>query len=193
MCKVVKFMITHKGTQEIKTARLILRKIAADDLEMIYNWMSDPEMVKYEDWIPHENVDYTCGFISWLTGDYVSDQTYCWGILLGNDIIGFAMVVDVNEWSGSIAYYIAKPHWSNGYASEAVGAILDFMFNEVGVHRITAKHSIKNTASGKVLRKAGMRYRGHVKEYEYYASKSEWHDCDFYAIDREQYFAADKP
>jgi ribosomal-protein-alanine N-acetyltransferase len=106
---------------------------------------------------------------------------------IGDEIIGFAMVVDVSEWSGSIAYYIRRDLWGNGYATEAVNAILDYMFFEVGVDRVTAKHSVKNAASGKVLKKAGMRYRGHVKEFEYYSSKSEWHDCDFYAITKEQF------
>jgi ribosomal-protein-alanine N-acetyltransferase len=180
-------MITHKGSQTIQTQRLILRKITSDDLEMIYDWMRDPELTKYEDWIPHGSVDYTRGFISWLTGDYKTEHIYCWGLQLGERIIGFAMVVDVNEWSGSIAYYIKRDLWSNGYATEAVDAIMNFMFFDVGLDRINAKHSIKNIASGKVLRKAGMRYRGHVKEFEYYTSKSEWHDCDFYTITKEQY------
>ena len=100
------------------------------------------------------------------------------------------MVVDVNEWSGTIAYYLNKDFWSKGYANEAVAAIIKYMFSEVGLDRIAAKHSIKNVASGKVLKKAGMRYRGHVKEFEYYNSKSEWHDCDFYAITKEQYLRA---
>lgn len=180
-------MITHKGTQTIKTQRLILRKINSDDMEMIYNFMSDPELTKYEDWIPHENIDYTQGFISWLTSDYKDSQTYCWGIQLDEEIIGFTLVANVSEWNGNIAYYIKREQWSNGYATEVVDAVINFMFSEVGVDRIAAKHSIKNTASGKVLKKAGMRYRGHVKEYEYYTSKSEWHDCDFYAITKEQY------
>ena len=42
-------MIAHKGTQTIQTQRLILRKITFDDLEMIYSWMSDPELTKYEE------------------------------------------------------------------------------------------------------------------------------------------------
>ena len=180
-------MIAHKGTQTIQTQRLVLRKITSDDLEMIYNFMRDPELTKYEDWIPHESVDYTRGFISWLTGDYQTEQTYCWGIQSGGEIVGLAMVAGANEHSGSIAYYIKKNLWSNGYATEAVNAILDFMFVEVGVDRITAKHAIENKASGKVLKKVGMRYRGHVKEFEYYTSKSQWQDCDFYAITREQY------
>ena len=180
-------MIAHKGTQMIQTQRLILRKITSDDIEAIYSWMSDHEMARYEDWVPHESVDYTRGFISWLTGDYKSEQTYCWGVQLDGEIVGFAMVVDVHEWNSSIAYYIKTDLWSNGYATEAIDAIMNFMFFEVGVDRITAKHSIKNIASGKVLKKAGMRYKGHVKEFEYYTGKSEWHDCDFYAIKKEEY------
>ena len=43
-------MVKHKGTQVIQSKRLILRKITSDDLEMIYSWMSDPELTKYEDW-----------------------------------------------------------------------------------------------------------------------------------------------
>ena len=180
-------MITHKGTQEIKTERLLLRKIQPEDIEMIHTWMNDPEIVKYEDWKPHESADYTRGFISYLTGDYESEATYCWGIQLDEEIMGFAMVVDVNEWSGTIAYYLKKDCWSKGYATETVNSIMNYMFLEVGLDRIVAKHSIKNIASGKVLQKVGMRYRGHVKEFEYYTNKSEWHDCDFYAITKKQY------
>lgn len=44
--------------------RLLLRKIIPDDLEMIYTWMSDPELTKYEDWVPHDSVDYTRGLSS---------------------------------------------------------------------------------------------------------------------------------
>ncbi len=174
-------MMKHKGTQTIHTQRLILRKIMSDDLEMIYEFMRDPEVTKYEDWIPHESIDYTRGFVSWLTGDYLSEQIYCWGIQLGKEIIGFIMMAGVNEWNGDIAYYLKRECWSKGYATEAVSAVINYMFTEVGIDKVGAKHSIENIASGKVLKKAGMQYRGHVKEYEYYISKSKWCDCDFYS------------
>jgi ribosomal-protein-alanine N-acetyltransferase len=93
----------------------------------------------------------------------------------------------VEEWNGDIAYYLNKDYWSKGYATEAVIAVMNYMFVEVGVEKIGAKHSVKNIASGKVLKKAGMRYRGHVNEFEYYTNKDEWHDCDFYAITKKQF------
>lgn len=87
-------------------------------------------------------------------------------IQLGKEIIGFVMMAGITEWNGDIAYYLKREYWSKGYATEAVSAVIKYMFTEVGIHRIGAKHSIENIASGKVLKKAGMQYRGHVKEYE---------------------------
>ena len=180
-------MINHRGTQTIHTQRLTLRKITQEDMQTIYEFMRNTEVTKYEDWIAHESIEYTRGFISWLTSDYKTEQNYCWGMQLDEAIIGFILMADVNEWNGSIAYYVDEAYWSKGYATEAVAAVMSYMFSEVNINRIEAKHSTKNTASGKVLKKAGMHYRGHVKEFEFYTSKSEWHDCD-YAISKEQFF-----
>jgi ribosomal-protein-alanine N-acetyltransferase len=177
----------HLGTKELKTKRLLLRKISSKDAEMVYKWMSDPEVLRYEDWTPHENIDFTKGFISWITDDYKTDKTYCWGIQKDNELIGLAMVADVKEWNGIIAYYLRRDCWSKGYATEAAKIIMNFMFTEVGINRISAKHSIKNPASAKVLKKLNMRYKGHIKEFEYYSSKSEWHDFDFYALTRDDF------
>ena len=90
--------------------------------------MRDPEVTKYEDWIVHESVEYIRRFISYLTGDYQSEQTYCWGMQFGEEIIGFAMVVNVNEQSGTIAYYLSRDYWSKGYATEAVLAVMNYSF-----------------------------------------------------------------
>ena len=172
-------MITHKGTQNIKTERLLLRRIMPDDAEMVYKWMSDPEVLKYEDWKPHKNAEFTRGYISFITDGYKSSETYRWGIQLGEELIGDILG------GGTLAYYLRKDCWSNGYATEAVKAVINYMFSKVGLEKIDARHSVNNIASGKVLKKAGMYYKGHVKEF--YFCNSEWQDCDFYVLMKEQY------
>ena len=179
------------GTIELQTERLLLRKISHEDADMIYKMMSDPEVLRYEDWNVHENIEYTKGFISWITNDYKTEITYLWGIQLHDELIGFAMVADVNEWNGILAYYLRRDCWKKGYASEASRTIIHFMFTMVGIKRISAKHSIKNPASGRVLKRLNMRFKGHVKEFEYYSSKKEWQDCDFYAITSEEFMNDD--
>ena len=143
--------------------------------------------MRYEDWDVHDSVDFTRGFISYLTDDYKTEHTYCWGIQSGEELIGCIMVVDVQEWNGTLAYYLRRDCWSKGYTTEAVRTVISYMFSEVGVDRISAKHSVNNPASGKVLQKTGMEYRGRVKDFEYITNKPEWHDNDFYAITKEHY------
>lgn len=176
-------MIKHKGTQSIKTERLLLRKIVQEDAEMVYKWMSDFEVVKFEDWDVHESLDFTRGFIGYLTGDnYKSDETYCWGIELGNELIG-------NIIGGTnLGYYLRRDCWSKGYATEAVKAVLHYMFMEIGIDKIETKHSVNNPASGKVLKKAGLIFDRHGKKAFY--CHNTWHDCDFYSITKKQYLCS---
>ena len=184
-------MLIHKGTREIRTERLLLRKITARDADAVYKWMSDSDVVKYEDWDVHENTDYTRGFISYLTEDYKSKNIYCWGIERNDGafggLIGKVFVAGVSDYSqtGALAYYLRKDCWGAGYATEAAKAVLHYMFTEVGLGRIDARHCTGNPSSGEVLKKAGMLYRGHVKDY--FFCHGEWHDCDFYGLTKDKY------
>lgn len=56
-----------------------------------------------------------------------------------------------------IGYWIAKPHWNNGYAGEAVAAMLGFGFGTLALPFIGAAYYIENPASGRVLHRAGFR------------------------------------
>jgi RimJ/RimL family protein N-acetyltransferase len=53
-------------------------------------------------------------------------------------------------------YWIAEPHWNNGYATEALKAVLEFGFTQLHLHKIFATHMVHNPSSGKVMMKAGM-------------------------------------
>ena len=51
-------MLTHKGTQRIETARLILRPFTTDDAQAMFrNWASDAEVTKFMTWPAHESVE----------------------------------------------------------------------------------------------------------------------------------------
>jgi ribosomal-protein-alanine N-acetyltransferase len=148
--------MNHKGTQTLKTERLVLRKILPEDAERMYLWMGDPEVCRYERWTPRESSGYTRGYINAVL-QYEREDDYQWGIELDGGLIGSVCVVGVNDFDQKaiIGYCIAEKYWSCGYATEAACAVLDFMFTEVGINRIEASHSINNMASGRVLQKAG--------------------------------------
>jgi len=59
-------MLTHKGTQTLRTRRLTLRRLVPDDAEMVFAWTGDPEVCKYECWKPHPN--YALARAYWSQG-----------------------------------------------------------------------------------------------------------------------------
>lgn len=75
--------------------------------------------------------------------------------------------------------------WNRGYGTEAVKAVFDFAFRELGIESITADHMAQNPASGAVMRKAGMRQCGVTPgKYEKNGIK---HDAVCYEITKEEW------
>ncbi len=63
-----------------------------------------------------------------------------------------------------LGYWLARPHWGRGYATEAGRAMLLAARHTLGLKAITAQHSLDNPASGRVLRKLGFAPTGHVRQ-----------------------------
>ncbi|MFM9331091.1 GNAT family N-acetyltransferase [Paenibacillus mesotrionivorans] len=179
-------MITHKGTQEIRTERLLLRKIQPEDAGMVFQWMSDPEVCKYERWSPHPSAGFSKSYIKEVFGGYQSELTYQWGIQLGDELIGSVSIVNVNDYDQKavLGYCLARKYWSNGYTTEAVRAVVRYMLSEIGLNRIEASHSVNNMASGRVLEKSGFVLEGHAKDY--YCCSLGLQDSNLYGITRNQ-------
>lgn len=184
--------LRHRGTVPLTTQRLLLRQIQPEDAADVYAWMSDPEVCKYERWQPHPSVEYSRGYIREVFGGYQSDHLYWWGIQLQGRLIGSicAVGVDDGDEKATLGYCLAREYWSQGYATEALRAVLAFLFEEVGFHRLEASHSVNNPASGKVLRKAGLLLEGHAKGY--YRCHAGFQDSDLYGLTQEDYRKAQK-
>jgi ribosomal-protein-alanine N-acetyltransferase len=181
-------MITHKGTRILNTERLLLRRILPDDANMVYTWMGDPDVCKYEKWQPHPNADYSRGYIHEVFNEYKSERLYHWGMELEGNLIGSVCVVNVddNDQKAVLGFCLARKFWSNGYTTEAVKAVMNYMFTEIDLNRLEASHSVNNIASGKVLEKVGMTLEGYAEDY--YFCNLGFQDSNLYAITRAQFF-----
>lgn len=160
----------HIGTKELDTPRLILRRFTMEDSEPMYrNWASDPEVTKFLTWPTHGSVEISRMVMAdWVSG-YEKDDFYQWAIVpreLGEPV-GSISVVSLNDKVElvQIGYCIGKPWWHRGYMSEALKAVLDFFFEEVGANRVEAVHDPRNPHSGGVMRKCGMKYEGTLRQY----------------------------
>lgn len=61
---------------------------------------------------------------------------------------------------GELGYWVGKPYWGRGFASQAALAMIRFGFAELNLNRIQAQVMARNPGSAKVLEKIGMRYEG---------------------------------
>ena len=64
-----------------------------------------------------------------------------------------------------LGYWICIPYRNQGYATEAVKAVIEYGMLTLNLARIQATHPINNPASGRVLEKAGMVFEGTLSKY----------------------------
>ena len=159
-------MLNHKGTVTIETDRLILRRFAMEDAEAMFRrWASDDEVTKHLTWPTHSSLEISKMVLTDWTSHYPEPDFYNWAIVLkenGPEPIGNISVVGIDNKvdAATMGYCMSRAHWRKGIMAEALTAVIDFFFDEVGFNRIDADHAVDNPASGRVMEKSGMRYEG---------------------------------
>ena len=162
-------MIIHKGTCTLETPRLLLRRAVTEDAQPMFdNWASDPEVTKYLSWPAHSCPEISQMVINSWIDDCQKDDFYQWMITqkeASNFPIGSISVValDTSIKKAEIGYCLGKAWWHQGIMTEALQAVMDFLFDEVGMNRIEARHDTRNPHSGAVMRKCGMKYEGTLR------------------------------
>ena len=158
-------MPTHSGTQRIETSRLVLRKAQAEDAQAMFrNWASDGEVTKFLTWPTYTQVETAHEILNLWVKNYEQPDYYQWMIVpkeLGEPIGSISVVNhrdDIAE--AEIGYCIGRAWWHRGIMTEALTAVMEYLFDQVGMNRIEARHDVNNPHSGAVMKKCGMRYEG---------------------------------
>ena len=89
-----------------------------------------------------------------------------------------------------LGYWMTADEQSKGLATEAIGAVLDFAFNEAGLHRIQAAIMPRNARSLRVIEKLAFRREGYAERYLQIAGK--WEDHILFARTREEHVLASR-
>ena len=148
----------------LETARLMLRPFTSADAPEVKRLAGDRAIASTTLSIPHPYEDGMAE--AWIVThrkEYESGKLANFAIVLRSDgaLVGAIGLKIVAEHSNAeLGYWIGKPFWNQGYATEAAEAVLRFAFEELDLNRVCASHVKRNPASGRVMKKIGMTHEG---------------------------------
>ncbi len=180
----------HCGTQTIPMARLTLRRFTVDDAPAMFrNWASDPDVTRFLTWPTHADESVSRAVLAEWCASYADPACYHWAIVPNalQEPIGSISVVSHRDdiAMAHVGYCIGRAWWRQGYASEALSSVIDYLFRNTALNRIEARHDPENPRSGHVMRACGMLYEGTMRQ----ADINNRGVCDYalYAMLREDY------
>ena len=170
----------------IETDRLVLRYMKSSDRHAIFtNINNDKEVLKYflDKYLEDENDLALDKRINYC----IENKRYLFAIELKDthEVIGMILQCSVPDQyfnNSEIGFAIGRKYWNHGYVTEAMKAMIDFVF-KTGVNKVIASHIVGNDASKRVIEKCGMIYEGRRIEELYY--HEQYWDVDYYYLLKE--------
>ena len=153
---------------KIETERLILRPFRLSDAQVVQLLAGERDIADTTMSISHPYEDGMAE--EWIGGRdsaYKDGKAITFAIVLRDEysVIGaVGLEIDRECDAAELGYWVGKPFWSRGYATEAAAALLDYGFDELHLNRIHAAHFARNPSSGRVMEKVGMLYEGTARQ-----------------------------
>ncbi len=175
--------------ERLLTARLILRRMEMSDAQDIFSYGRDREVARHVLWDAYTNVSEARAYIRSMQRKYRLGEPASWCIERRSDgrvigTIGY-MWYQPDHAAAEVGYSLARDCWNQGLITEALERVLQYSFEEMGMHRVEAQHEVDNPASGVVMKKCGMQKEGTLRGR--LMNKGRYVDVELYAILREDY------
>lgn len=163
---------------ELKTERLLLRKLAPGDANEMFFLRSNEDVLRFLGKEPARSVSEAEEFIGKINKSIAENESILWGIALQGDpskIIGTICLWNIQKehYRAEIGYVLHPDHWRKGIMKEAIGCVVDYGFDILKLHSIGALLSPANSASSAVLESTGFVKEGHLKESFYFRGEFE--------------------
>ncbi len=172
----------------IDTPRLALRRFAPGDWKDLLEFMSDEEIFRFIGGGPLEEDE----LLRWLEAETnvkltTPDQMFYLGMELKeqNKVIGYVGLRFADPLQTGLIVVVNRAYQRKGLGTEAVRAVLGFCFNDIKLHRVTARSNTLNTAACKLFQRVGMRREGEFLKDT--PSPEGWQSSAWYALLEEEF------
>jgi RimJ/RimL family protein N-acetyltransferase len=153
----------------LRTERLLLRPFALADAPEVQRLAGEKDIAAATLAVPHPYGDGMAeSWISTHQATFDGGTQVVFAITRQRDgaLVGaIGLEITREHAHAELGYWIGKPYWGQGYATEAARAAVGYGFERLGLNRIFAYHFVRNPASGRVLRKIGMTYEGCLRRH----------------------------
>jgi len=173
-----------------ETSRLRVRRFKPDDVEAFVAYRADPDVARYQSWSDYTLergrafVDSLQGAEPGVPGEWfqLALEARSSGALVGD----LALHVDADEpRQAEIGFTLDRAHQGVGYATEALGGFLDWIFPTFGLHRVIAVTDALNASAADLLERVGMRREAHFVDNVFF--KGAWGSELLYAVLAEEW------
>jgi RimJ/RimL family protein N-acetyltransferase len=168
----------------IATERLILRRFRAADALVLADYRSDPTVARYQSWdapFPLLRAETAVANFAASDPDRPGWFQYAVELAASKALIGdVAVHLHDNLKQAEIGFTVAAAYQKQGFATEAVGAVLDRLFRLQGLHKVTGECDARNAASAGLLERLGFTREGLLRQQTFL--KGEWTDDLIYGL-----------
>ncbi|HEX6958012.1 MAG TPA: GNAT family protein [Ferrovibrio sp.] len=175
---------------ELRTARLLLRGFKAEDEAAFQGFATAEDFWRFLPG-PALTPELVTRFIAARLAEAENPSGRDWVFAVEETSMRRAIgmvrlsIASPEHRQGNIGFSLDGAIRGRGYASEAMRALLDYGFQVLELHRITALADVENARSHAVLEKLGFRREGRLMQN--FFVRGQWRDCDLFALLRAEW------
>jgi RimJ/RimL family protein N-acetyltransferase len=152
----------------LRTPRLVIRPFEPTDVAALHARRNDPDTAKWQNWtLPYPREKARAVVDSLVAMDGPATDEWWMGVVVlheSGEVVGdVAINLTWDSRCAEIGYTLARDHWGHGYATEAGAAVVEYLFDKVGVSRIAGMLHPENIPSAMVLERLGFLHEGHTR------------------------------
>jgi [ribosomal protein S5]-alanine N-acetyltransferase len=177
-------------TFPLLTQRLVLRQFTDADVEPFCTYRNDPDVAAFQSWtgcsllearafVDSQKLLTSAAPGQWFQLAVVFKET---GRLIGD--CGFRLDAEEPR-QATIGVTFARQYQGRGFATEALSALLDYLFVGLKLHRVKADTDSQNIRCSRLLQRVGFRREGHLVQSLHF--KGRWADEYLYAMLRDEW------
>lgn len=172
--------LTQRDQPDLRAGELLLRPWQDADAPAVARAYADPDIQQWHarSMTAHEALEWVR---SW--SDRWREETAAgWAVTEQGLLVGRAGIqrLDLHEGLAELAYWVVPAARGRGVATAAAGAVIDWSFEQLGLHRLELTHAVDNVASCRTAAKLGFTFEGVMRQHALHLDG--WHDMHLHSL-----------